>query len=70
LRGKQFKVEIRIELSERERQVLLLIRLGKKNDEIADTMGISVNTVKTHLKSLFKKLKVRNRTEASHISTR
>ena len=56
-----------IDLSERERQILLLIRLGKKNKEIAEDLGLSVNTVDTHMKSLFKKLNVRNRTEASHI---
>ncbi|MDZ4823919.1 MAG: LuxR C-terminal-related transcriptional regulator [Flavobacteriales bacterium] len=56
-----------IDLTERERQILLLIRLGKKNEEIAEALDLSVNTVKTHMKSLFKKLNVRNRTEASHI---
>ncbi|MBL7944380.1 MAG: helix-turn-helix transcriptional regulator [Flavobacteriales bacterium] len=53
-------------LTDREREMLLLIRLGKTNAEIASITGLSVNTVKTHMKSLFKKLHVRNRTEASH----
>ena len=49
----------------REREILLLIRLGKTNEEISTILGVSLNTVKTHIKHLFKKLKVRNRTEAS-----
>jgi DNA-binding CsgD family transcriptional regulator len=54
------------QLTDRERELLLLIRFGKTNAEIASITGLSVNTVKTHMKSLFKKLHVRNRTEASH----
>jgi DNA-binding CsgD family transcriptional regulator len=53
-------------ISTRERQMLLMLRLGKTNLEIADELGISGNTVKTHLRSLFKKIGVSNRTQASH----
>lgn len=54
-------------LTSRERDILMLLRLGKTNDEIANQLGLSVNTVKTHLKNLFRKLEVRNRTEASFV---
>jgi DNA-binding NarL/FixJ family response regulator len=46
--------------------MLLMLRLGKKNQEIASELGISENTVKTHLSSLFKKIGAGNRTQASH----
>lgn len=52
-------------LTDRERDILLLLQLGKSNKEIAEDLALSINTVKTHLKNLFKKLKVKNRTEAS-----
>ena len=53
------------QLTPREREILLLIRLGKTNKEIASTLKISENTVKTHLKHVFHKLNVSNRTQAS-----
>ena len=51
-------------LTPKENEVLLLLRLGKSNSEIATTLAISINTVKTHMKSVYKKLEARNRTEA------
>lgn len=51
-------------LSQREYELLLLLKTGKTNMEIADSLYISVNTVKTHLQHLFDKLDVRNRTQA------
>ncbi len=43
-------------LSNREKQVLSLLALGKTNDEIASTLFISVNTAKTHRKKIKEKL--------------
>lgn len=54
-------------ITARERDVLLLMRMGKTNLEIASALKVSVNTVKTHLKSVFNKLEVNNRTSASMI---
>lgn len=51
-------------LSDRERRVLELLAEGQSNKEIARTLGISPNTVKTHLSRLFAKLAVSNRTMA------
>lgn len=51
-------------LTPKENEVLLLLRMGKSNSEIASTLSISMNTVKTHMKSVYKKLDARNRTEA------
>lgn len=52
-------------LTERENQVLIQLKKGRKNKEIAEQLFISIETVKKHLKSIFKKLGVKNRTEAA-----
>ncbi len=51
-------------LSEREREVLELMSSGKTNKEIADLLYLSPHTVKEHTSALYRKLRVRNRTEA------
>ena len=51
------------ELTEREYQVLQQLKEGLANKEIAQRLDINVATVKLHLRSLSKKLDVRNRTE-------
>ena len=51
-------------LSPREMEVLSLLTLGQSNKEIARQMGISYQTVKNHLASLFRKLGVEDRTQA------
>src|SRR5437773_6272498 len=51
-------------LSNRERQVLALLADGLGNKQIAARLGISTNTVKTHLELLFDKLGVATRAEA------
>ena len=51
-------------LSSREIEILLLISQGKTNHQIAEILFIADNTVKWHLKNIFDKLKVRNRTSA------
>ena len=51
-------------ISQRELEVLQLMAAGKSNQEIADQLFVSLNTVKTHLKNLFEKLDVGRRTQA------
>jgi LuxR family transcriptional regulator, maltose regulon positive regulatory protein len=51
-------------LTERETSVLCHLPTLMSNHEIADVMHVSVNTVKTHLKSLYRKLGVTSRREA------
>ena len=51
-------------LSPRERQVLQLLCRGNRNKEIAAQLGVTVGTVKTHLRHIFRKLKVYDRTGA------
>ncbi len=52
-------------LSAREQDVLRLLSRGQTNKEIAETLEISENTVKAHLKSVLRKLGVSNRVEAA-----
>ena len=52
-------------LSRRERQVLALLAQGLTNQQIAERMMITTNTVKRHLKSIFAKLGVHTRTAAA-----
>ncbi|BCJ75713.1 DNA-binding response regulator [Catellatospora sp. IY07-71] len=51
-------------LTEREAQVLHALAAGKSNAEIAEAMYISLETVKSHIKSVLGKLGVRDRTQA------
>lgn len=51
-------------LTPKEKEVLALVAKGASNQEIADKLFVRDVTVKTHLNSIFKKLKVTNRTQA------
>jgi non-specific serine/threonine protein kinase len=52
-------------LSTRELEVLSLIAAGRSNREIADTLFVSVHTVKTHVKNILAKLELDSRTAAA-----
>jgi len=60
----------RVQLTPRELSTLRLMADGKSNKEIANALGISDRTVKTHLGHLFEKLGVTSRTEAVKVATR
>ncbi|WP_175544431.1 LuxR C-terminal-related transcriptional regulator [Mesorhizobium sp. YR577] len=51
-------------LTQREEEVLELLRWGLSNSEIARKLDINLNTVKSHTKNLFSKLGVKSRTQA------
>ncbi|HWE73800.1 MAG TPA: response regulator transcription factor [Stellaceae bacterium] len=55
------------ELTSRERQVLDELMQGWSNKEIANNLGITEITVKSHLMHLFRKINARNRTDAVRI---
>lgn len=57
-------------LSVREREILARLALGDANKEIAAFIGISEQTVKSHVKSILGKLGVRDRTEAVTVALR
>ena len=51
-------------LTIKEKEVLEMVANGASNKQIADKMFVKEVTIKTHLNSIFKKLKVSNRTQA------
>ena len=55
------------QLSPRQREVLELLSLGMDNDQIAARLYISRNTVKFHVRTIYRRLGVHNRVEASRI---
>ena len=54
-----------VELTDREREVLGCVALGKPNKQIARSLGISERTVKSHLGSIFQRIGVSDRTSAA-----
>src|SRR4028119_529409 len=58
------------QLSEREREILRLVATGLSNQQIANQLGISVNTVKVHLRNVFRTIGVASRTEATMYAVR
>jgi ATP/maltotriose-dependent transcriptional regulator MalT len=53
-----------VQLTARENEVLQLIAAGLPNKQIEETLLISKNTVRTHIKNLYNKLDVNSRTQA------
>jgi DNA-binding NarL/FixJ family response regulator len=51
-------------VSKREMDVLLLVKDGLRNPEIANQLGLSTKTVENHVRSILQKLGAKNRTEA------
>ena len=51
-------------LTEREREVVLLLSMGLTYEKISVKMKVSHETVKMHLKNIYRKLKVQNKIEA------
>ncbi|WP_134767587.1 LuxR C-terminal-related transcriptional regulator [Nocardioides sp. 1609] len=52
------------ELSPRERDMVRLIVAGMSNQEIADTLYLSINSVKTYIRSAYRRMGVETRTQA------
>jgi two-component system response regulator DctR len=62
--GAAFVVQTRLNtLSQREREVLELILLGKMNKNIADELGISMRTVEVHRANIFDKMQIKSAVE-------
>lgn len=52
-------------LTQREVEILSMVSLGSTNEEISDSLHLSLNTVKTHLYNIYKKINVNNRFHAA-----
>ena len=68
--GRVAAVEPAGELSLREREVLELLGQGLRNREIAERLVVSEATVKTHVRHVLEKLRLRNRAEAAAFAAR
>jgi len=62
---KIFYIQERTNLTGREIEILQMVSMGIKNEEIAEKMFIAPNTVKTHLYNIYKKINVKNRLQAA-----
>ena len=54
-------------LSSREKEIMQLIRQGKRSKEIAEKLTLSINTVNRHRQNIFQKLNVNNALEACRV---
>lgn len=55
-------------LSQREKEVLQLIRHGRRSKEIAEKLSLSINTINRHRQNIFHKLNVTNALEACRVA--
>jgi NarL family two-component system response regulator LiaR len=60
----------RLNLSKRELEVLQLMADGLSNQEIAERLFVSLNTIKTHSAQIFEKMEVKRRTQAVDMAKR
>jgi NarL family two-component system response regulator LiaR len=60
----------RLNLSKRELEVLQLMANGLSNQEIAERLFVSLNTIKTHSAQIFEKMEVKRRTQAVDMAKR
>src|SRR5262245_35568280 len=58
------------QISDREREILRLVATGATNQQIAQQLHISANTVKVHLRNIFSKIGAASRTEATLYAVR
>jgi DNA-binding NarL/FixJ family response regulator len=63
-RGPSHRLHLLERLTGREYEVLVLIARGLSNHEIADRLGLSVETVRTHVKRVYMKCDIRDRAQA------
>ncbi len=61
----QPKIQAFSELTDREREILALIAQGRRNEEIAAQLSLSIKTVRNHASNIFSKLQVVDRAQAA-----
>lgn len=64
---KNMKADLKSLLTKQEQNILQLLLEDKSNKDIADTLFVSLSTVKTHVNNIFRKLKVQTRDEAKNL---
>lgn len=57
-------------LTEREKEVLILVATGATNREVAEKLCVSIHTIKTHMRNILEKLHVSSRREAASVARR
>ncbi|MDQ6954163.1 MAG: response regulator transcription factor [Mariprofundaceae bacterium] len=62
--------DVEFSLTVREHEVLSLISKGYRYNEIADSLGVSINTIRAHIRNIYKKLSVGSRSEAVFEATK
>ena len=62
-------MSVRQDLTSRERDILVLLTMGRTTRQISKELFLSEGTVKAHLTALYRKLGVRNRTQAAVVAT-
>jgi DNA-binding NarL/FixJ family response regulator len=67
IRGRR---ERQIALSDREEEILRMVCEGRSNRDIASRLGVSEGTVKSHLRTIYRKLNVTSRAEAAAVGAR
>jgi len=69
-RGDEPKATVRTELTPREQGVLGMLARGKSYAEVGSTLGVSENTVRSHVRSIYEKLGASSKTEAVMVGLR
>lgn len=59
----EFDLAYKGKMTEREKEVISLILLGKKNKEISDELYVDISTIKSHINNIYRKTGVKNRKE-------
>jgi len=65
MQRREGRVQLSEPLTEKETQILRLLKRGKANRSIAVELGGSQGTIKTHVRNIYRKLQVRSRPEAA-----
>ena len=67
LNEEQMTADYKFKFSKREAEIIDGLIQGKNNLQLAKTLNLSENTIKTHIKSIYKKTGVSNRTELAYL---
>lgn len=59
----EFDLAYQKKITEREKEVISLILLDKKNKEISDELYVDISTIKSHINNIYRKTGVKNRKE-------